>query len=201
MIKFSVQTLDQDALKTAAQDLFALAVKDGTPDICIGIRTGGYIVAQCLQDTLPENTTFLPLTCRRPGTAKKSKSSMIKTVLKTLPYFISNRLRIAEHIYLTQRKEPRPRTDFIPDKKEITDLKAALADKPDDVRILLIDDSVDSGATMLALMDIVQNLAGEKAIVKSSAITLTTENPLVQPDYKLYQNVLCRFPWSFDFKG
>jgi hypothetical protein len=27
---------------------------------------------------------------------------------------------------------------------------------------------------------------------------VTTEDPVVAPDYALYRGVLCRFPWSFD---
>ncbi len=201
MGKFSVKTLDQNGLQKAAQDLFTLASKDGTPDIVVGIRTGGYLVAECLKDTLPTGTAFMPITCRRPSTEKKSKSSVIKTTLKKLPYFVTNRLRIAEHIYLTEIKEQKPRTDFIPDEAEISALKEVISAKGENVKILLIDDSIDSGATMQALYNIFKDLAGPSAEIKCAAVTLTTEKPLIQPDYKLHHYVLCRFPWSFDFKG
>ena len=34
--------------------------------------------------------------------------------------------------------------------------------------------------------------------VHSAAITVTTEQPISQPDITLYRGILCRFPWSFD---
>ena len=34
--------------------------------------------------------------------------------------------------------------------------------------------------------------------LRAAAITVTLDDPVVEPDYALYRGVLCRFPWSFD---
>jgi hypoxanthine phosphoribosyltransferase len=64
--------------------------------------------------------------------------------------------------------------------------------------VLVVDDAVDSGATLIAVLDAVYKAAGSSK-VRSAAITVTTENPMVMPDYYLYHDeTLIRFPWSID---
>jgi hypoxanthine phosphoribosyltransferase len=66
------------------------------------------------------------------------------------------------------------------------------------VRVLIVDDSVDTGATMLHVMDTLRRQAGVPVTLATAAITVTTERPLVAPDYVLLRQQLCRFPWSLD---
>ncbi len=191
-LKFSVKTLDQRGLQAAAEQLRARVAKDFAPQLLIGVRTGGYVVAEYFsQATQP--VPLAPITCRRPSTGKKQKSSALKKLLLKAPVFLTNQLRVAEHIWLTQMKEPVLRS-FTFDEAEIALIKQMGATK-----ILILDDSVDSGATLKAVFDALK-LACPNAIIKTAAITVTTENPLLKPDYSLYHYVLCRFPWSLDFK-
>lgn len=64
--------------------------------------------------------------------------------------------------------------------------------------ILIVDDAVDSGATLLAVVEAVRiDMPG--AEVRSAVITQTTPSPVITPDYTLYNNrTLIRFPWSMD---
>lgn len=191
--RYRVRTLDATALR---QDALALATQaEGfAPQMLIGIRSGGYVVAEIMAARFPD-ARLLPITNRRPGTTAKQSSGM-KTLLKRLPYAINDRLRIAEHLYLTQLRAPKPRS-FTPDTAELAAIGHALREQPE-ARILLIDDAVDSGATLLGVRDSIQALAST-AIVRSAALTVTTHAPLIQPDFFLHRYVLCRFPWSFDF--
>lgn len=195
---FRVKTLTQEGFHQAAADLLALVRKDFQPDIYIGIRTGGYDLAKLM---VPEEATLLVTSCRRPGTAKKESMPLLKKVLKKLPYFLSNPLRVLEHIYLTQRKPPQPKKNFVPNVEEMAAVTEAVQKLSQPAKILIIDDAVDSGATFAAIAQAVRDAAGIEAEIKLAAITVTTEYPLVQPDYKLFRHVLCRFPWSFDFHG
>jgi hypoxanthine phosphoribosyltransferase len=191
-LKFSVKTLDSIGLKKASEELRALVAKDFAAQLLIGIRTGGFVVAEAFsQATQP--IPLVPITCRRPSTGKKQKSSLLKKIVLRAPTCINNQLRIAEHIYLTQVKTPSLR-EVTFDESELALIKQMGANK-----ILIIDDSVDSGGTLKAVYDAVK-LACPNANIKTATITTTTEKPLIQPDYCLYHYVLCRFPWSLDFK-
>jgi hypoxanthine phosphoribosyltransferase len=61
-----------------------------------------------------------------------------------------------------------------------------------------VDDAVDTGTTLSVVMDAVRRHAPQAAKIRSAAITVTTERPLISPDYALYYRQLCRFPWSLD---
>lgn len=197
-MKFKVITLNDDGLKKAAQLLEAKAQEVFAPNLYIGIRTGGQIVAESMH---LGGASLLPITKRREGTALKSKSGGIKSLLKALPYWVLNPLRIAEHIYLTEIKKPSTPHPFVPDEAEFKAIESVLKDLGEDARIFVIDDALDTGNTMKAVVELLQKIAHSEAIIKSGVITQTTENPAITPDFKLYDLTLCRFPWSFDFKG
>src|ERR1700760_4461650 len=97
--KFKVLSLNAEAFKHAAVEL-AAAAASAEPNIIIGIRSGGYELALLMRDGLP-SAELLPITYRRPGTQHKNKYGVVKKLLASLPHFITDRLRIAEHILLT----------------------------------------------------------------------------------------------------
>jgi phosphoribosylpyrophosphate synthetase len=142
----------------------------------------------------------LPITCRRPSTAMKQKSSTLKNVLRMLPDSITSRLRIVEHIILTQLRPHKPGIS-IPDREELMAIENHLGGCGRNPNILIVDDSVDSGATLATVVEAVRNIAGEGANIKTAVITVTTASPFVEPNFMLYRYVLCRFPWSLDFKN
>lgn len=191
----TVKTLDDAGLNAAAIALNNFVFADFTPNIVIGIRTGGFVVAEAMVKNMANSSQLLAISKQRSSTQKKS---MLKNILRLLPYFISDKLRIIEHKLLNSKPavagEP-----FTPNESEFTALKNALL-IGENHKILIVDDAVDSGATMLAVADLVKAQAGVNSMVKTAAITVTTTAPLIQPDYKLYNLVLCRFSWSFDFK-
>jgi hypoxanthine phosphoribosyltransferase len=199
MKKLSVKTLDQAALATAAQDLARLTLASGQPDLVIGIRTGGFLVAELAMPALPKSALLLPITCRRPSTAHKEKSGALKQILKRLPRQLNNVLRILEHLWLNERRAPQPKRDFIPDAAELTAIQNLLPSLGSTPHLLLIDDAIDSGATMLAVAELLQTILPTGGRLTTASLTLTTSHPLILPDYRLYSHVLCRFPWSFDF--
>lgn len=194
--KFTVKTLNDQELCADSNELGAVIFKDFLPDIIIGIRSGGYVVAEMMAKGAKHTHLLLAISRRRSSTKKKKR---LKNILKHLPYIISNRLRIWEHKALNSRP-PAENQPFTPDAGELSALRAYLQVRKA-CRILIVDDAVDSGATMKAVFDLVKTEADSACIIKTAAITVTTSSPLIQPDYKLYHYVLCRFPWSFDFKN
>jgi hypoxanthine phosphoribosyltransferase len=64
--------------------------------------------------------------------------------------------------------------------------------------MLVVDDTVDTGATMVVVMDALRQRAPKGAVIRSAVVALTTPKPVVAPDYVLIRQKLCRFPWSMD---
>ena len=199
-IKFEVKTLDERGLQAAAHALSAVVQKDFRPNIIIGIRTGGFTVAALMAEALPVEAIMLPITCRRPSTGRKQRFGVVKDMLMSLPHAVTDRLRILEHMILTQGKTPAP-VAYTPDADEMGQIAHLLHLRGADARILVVDDAVDSGATLLAVTDALRGYMHPDAALKSAALTVTTSRPLIQPDYLMYRHVLCRFPWSLDFRA
>jgi hypoxanthine phosphoribosyltransferase len=155
------------------------------PDLLVTIATGGDFVGA----NMFCNVTHLSLRCQRSGSTAKRKSSLFSFIVKHLPQRVNNVLRIIESKILSSRK-PRLADIRLTEHQHrvITNAK----------RILVVDDAVDSGATLIAVLDAIYKVAGNQT-VRSAAITVTTEKPLVMPDYFIYNDkTLIRFPWSAD---
>ena len=99
-----------------------------------------------------------------------------------------------------QLRPPKPR-HFTPEAAELAAIAAQVQALGRPPRILIIDDAVDSGATLAATIDHIQAIAGPDAVLRTAAITVTTAAPSIEPNFMLYRYVLCRFPWSLDFKN
>ncbi len=196
--KLRVHSLDKTGLKHAAEDLAARA-RDFSPNVIIGIRSGGYHVAKIMAETTPQ-AALLGITCRRPSTQKKQRYSIFKRLLCKLPHFITDRLRLLEHIIITSLCVPK-RTALIPDAGELAAIEHTLQRVGGAARILIVDDAVDSGSTIAAVHKAIKNIANPSAVIKIAAITVTTTTPFIEPDFSLYRYVLCRFLWSLDSKS
>ncbi len=195
----SVRTFNEQALREASTTLNNQIFPSFLPEIIIGIRTGGFIVAELMAKSAPHKPLLLAISRQRASTQAKNKVKGLKGILRFLPYFITDLLRIAEHKRLNSKPadENQP---FSPDIDELATLRGVLRTR-ENCKILIVDDAIDSGATMKAVYDVVRAEANSACNIKTAAITVTTDFPLIQPNYTLYSHVLCRFPWSFDFKG
>ena len=65
-------------------------------------------------------------------------------------------------------------------------------------RILVADDAVDSGVTLQTVLQELREIACRGTELRSVAITQTLPDPHVAPNYVLWRETLCRFPWSLD---
>lgn len=194
----TVKTIDNIGLQDASNALSSLILQNFVPDIIIGIRTGGYVIAEIMAKALQQKPLLLAISRQRNGTQKKSKVKCLKKILSFLPYGVTDYLRIIEHKYL--HSKPATQQSFSPNIDELATLRGALRTR-ENYKILIVDDAIDSGETMKAVLDVVRAEANPASIIKTAAITVTTDSPLVQPDYALYRHVLCRLPWSFDYKS
>jgi hypoxanthine phosphoribosyltransferase len=191
------RTLGRAAFDDACEELIGMVRCDYAPVLLVGVRTGGLVVAE----TMAQATSLpvLPLTCRRPSTAIKSRVPGLKPLLATLPEPLLNALRRAEHrLAAGNRRAARP-TQI--DRAEAIAIGNWLRIVPDRARVLVVDDAVDSGLTLATVLRTLREVCPPDVEFRTAVITVTMKDPAVAPDYALYRGVLCRFPWSFDARG
>lgn len=147
------------------------------PDLVIGIATGGAVIAEKI---FPE-VRHLTVSARRPSSTRKDRLTPLMCVVRKLPVPIKNIMRMAESRILSFRRPVPPELEPI--------------DTGNAKRILVVDDAVDSGATLSGVLSAIRT----EGTVKSAVITVTTSRPIIKPDLSLYNNnTLIRFPWSLD---
>ena len=192
-----VVSFDQASFDEACAALMQIVLHDDSPDLLIGIRTGGLYVAESMAKAVDFSLPVLSLTCRRNTTAAKNRLGPVKKLIASLPRPIVDRLRVIEHALMT-KKPSRSRFDnFTFDQRELAILDDWLREAGPNPSIVVVDDAVDTGATLALVLDAVAHRA-PGAHIRSAVITVTTERPWATPRYTLYRQQLCRFPWSLD---
>ena len=66
-------------------------------------------------------------------------------------------------------------------------------------RILLVDDAIDTGSTVLAIKNFIHTIDANIE-VKIAVLTTTHKEPYIKADFSLFKRVLLRCPWSEDYK-
>src|SRR6266704_5453607 len=97
----SVRTLDRAAVEGACARLMRLVAAEYSPTLLVGIRTGGFVVAEAMARATSTAMPVLPLTCRRASTHAKSRVPLLQQVLATLPRGAVDALRVMEHRLLS----------------------------------------------------------------------------------------------------
>lgn len=193
-----VVSFDRASFDEACAALMRLVVQDGCPDALIGIRTGGLYVAESMAKAAGYTVPVLSLTCRRPSTQYKTSVATLKKIITKLPRPVVDRLRIMEHSLLTRKSQPVQPGDFQFDSEELALLDDWLESAGQRPSLVVVDDAIDTGATLSRVLDAVAHHAPPTARIRSAVITVTTPKPWALPRYTLYSQQLCRFPWSLD---
>jgi uncharacterized protein len=170
---------------------------DYTPILVVGIRTGGLVVAQSMIRAASTPLPVLALTCRRELTPVKSRLKPVRTLLSALPQPAADLLRRVEHRLITAPRACLARPRQI-DRAEAAAIGARVTMLPLPAKLLVIDDAVDSGATLATALQVLRDVCPQATEIRSAVITQTLDHPIVRPDYVLHRGTLCRFPWSFD---
>lgn len=178
-----VITLRSSQFTNACGRLQLAIEADGfSPDAVLAIARDGVFVAELMFQGVPHFNVRLS----RPSTSLKG--ALFRRIVKLLPLWLLNRLRIWESNRLEHRQRSAEKNLEIP----------ALPDLSAYRRVLVVDDAVDSGTTLAAVM---RSVAGNypDMELRSAAITVTTRHPVMQPTYALYRDLtLIRFPWAPD---
>ena len=193
----AVVTFNPTLLAEACSQL-SCRVKAGgfTPSLLIGIQHGGAEVARRMRNDFPE-AAYCEVRLSRPGTRQKSQG-LAHRLLQHLPLWICNTLRIVEsriNEWRSKGEEPVRLGEIrLPD-----DIASTLSN-PSNFSILLIDDAIDTGATIQqARLQLLKQFPD--ITIRVAVITVTIPHPICDADFCLYHNrTLCRFPWSNDYR-
>ena len=185
-----VITLDEQRFRESCARLRDKVYDAGfNPDVIVGIARGGVYVAEHFGK---ENT--YSIVCQRSGTS--SRKSLVPAILKALPTWLNSFMRCAESVVLEWvGKFRKTETGEVP-----VDQELAKVLKWGALRVLVVDDAVDSGKTLRNVLHALREISPSND-VRSAAITVTRKYPLIMPDYYIYHDrTLIRFPWSDDVK-
>lgn len=195
----NVLTLNDSDFEKACALLAAKIPDAGELTALVGVRSGGVRVAKIIFDVLVkqnDNLKYYEVGASR-GTTPAKKSYIAKVLFKYMPYLFLDALRLSEHYYVSLKLKFSSDTNrsICLDDDLVDYLSHASAGK-----LVVIDDALDSGATVKELLD--KFLSINPDIKYNVAVLVVTQKkPLIHPDLSLYQNVLLRFPWSGDYKS
>ncbi len=190
-----VRTFGRVQLRTAARKLLNLVEDSGfRPDLIVSVANGGTRVVESIEDEIGNlGVPTEAVLCQRPGTPTK-EGMRLRLLVKRLPLPVRNALRVTEHMVrlLLERAEGNH-------KRDVTVISSSLTCQTPLTRILVIDDAVDSGTTLVAVEAFLR-ARYPSAEIRFGVLTKTRKKVFRDPDYSLYRSVLIRFPWSSDYR-
>lgn len=193
----AMRTLRLPEFHARCAELMRMVEANYAPTLVVGIRYGGLEVAESMVRAASVPMPVLPVTCRRAATGAKTRVPLLRATLTALPRPALDLLRRIEHRLFIAPRTHQARPQQV-DRAEIDAIAAWLANQPLTARILVTDDAVDSGATLATVLRYVRAVCPSGTEFRTAVITQTLEQPIAAPDYALFHNTLCRFPWSFD---
>lgn len=181
----------QDACRRLAE-----AAEDSNPDVIVGIATGGVHVAAAMRDHFESDPANVVVRLSRPGTAVKQRLRG-DLVLSRLPERAAYLLRWLEVAWRERMLRQRPPATTTMQPELGIEAQDALATAR---RVLVIDDTVDSGRTLEAAVGAVRSY-NPACEIRTAALASTWRRPPISPDYLLYPRALVRFHWSMDVRS
>lgn len=192
-----VVTLFPEDFNIACAELSSKIKKSYSPDLVVGVLTGGGYVARNVMKAFDNETLYTEIKVQREGTEQKGKG-LTKVVLRLLPTWALDILRMVESRCLEwkSQKTKSKRYGKVEFPKEIN----TFLERDTKKKVLLVDDAIDTGATLKLVKDYIEERYSGVDI-KVAVITVTMRHPVIDADFALYNDrTLIRFPWSHDMK-
>lgn len=193
-----VVTILDKAFDETCRDLAKQVDSSYKPDLIIGVLTGGGFVGQRVYKHFASlgNVLYAEISIERATTGIKTRYGL-KKILRLLPEGLLNVLRVIEVLLLELKA-----MIFTPKRAGEIVLSAAI-DKElsqGNKKVLVVDDCVDTGATLLKVSDFLKEKYPSSNQVKFAVVTKAHRKALLEVDFFLFNRVLIRFPWSMDNK-
>ena len=194
-----VRTINSSELEKLSLTLLEAVQKaHGNIDTLVGIASGGAYISRIMQKKLRSegwHGSYFELSLPRSSTQTK-RAFGLKRLLTKLPYSILDLLRKAESRFHEARKPAKcdlssKQVPLLPEEKQIIGTAQSL---------LIVDDAVDTGTTLLAVKQTIQKINPDIKII-TAVLTVTHKTPYIEPDHTLFRDVLLRCPWAEDYKG
>lgn len=178
--------LSKKRLKEENNKLFNLIIKEYNFDLVIFIARGSYLIGKELADM--NNVPLLEIFATRKGGKFKK---IISPILKIIPKRIKNILRDKE-FNSNYHEKNNDRKIYFDEKiwKKYNDKK----------NILLVDDSVDTGYSILYAKNEIEKYFSNSTVKVGAINCFKKSKNIVNTDFYLYSDVLLLGPWSNDSK-
>lgn len=173
-------------------ELAKTVINDYSPDLIIGIATGGEFVARAVAKNI--DAPVMIIKRQRKLTKYKSRFKISK-LLALFPRWLNDILRKVE-IKNNERKFIAKGKVWTP--SDVVVISGDLDSLSQYKKVLLVDDSVDSGSTMVDSIKFIQDYLAEGTALKTAALNVTFSEPVLTPDFYLYKDTLIRCPWAND---
>lgn len=175
--------LSTESVKTECKKLYGRIKKEYPYDLVIFVAKGAFIIGEefAKQNKVP----LLEIVAKRKGGTIKN---MLKPFLRIIPKGITMKLREEEMNSEFHEKRKERSVSF--NKEKYEEYKTAK-------KILIIDDSIDSGNTINSVMKTINDFFGansEKRILAFNVMSKST----IKPNYTIYMDTLVKGPWSSD---
>lgn len=155
-------------------------------DIVIFVAKGAYLIGKDFADF--NNCPLLEIKASRSGGRMKK---ILSPFLIIMPEKLKTYLRKKEVSSNVHSQNKKRNVEY--DKNIYKKYKNAK-------KILLVDDSIDTGYTIKCVMDELKNYF-DKSIIKVVSLNYFDKaKKIVEPDYFLYKNTMLKGPWSNDSK-
>lgn len=177
--------LSIESLLEQSRDLAHKIKNTYNPDIVIFIARGGYLIGKAIGDEF--KIPLLGITAERKGNKIKE---LVSPILPYIPKSICNLLRKAEVKSNYHKTHGARNVKLLNTEINLKDFK----------NILIVDDSVDTGMSMIAVINRIKEL-NPNAVLKTAALNiLANSEENIKIDFYIWKNIIMRTPMSKDSK-
>ena len=181
-IVLSLENLEKESLSLARK-----VEADFRPDLVVYIARGGYLIGDTIAGYF--NVDNIGIHAEREGGKLKE---LISPVLRCLPQSVKLSLRKME-LASGVHKEYKERKIYW-DNSDVC-LRVLKHKK----NILVVDDSVDTGYSMISVVQKIRRDVGEDIIIKTAAINCWSKSlSVIRTDFCIYEDTIIQTPMSKD---
>lgn len=186
-----VKEVDLKQLKEMSRDLAQTIQESGyIPQHILCVERAGLLIGYEMADYFKCRVSGI-CTNRKGGSLK----SKLKVILRHLPRWLTHLLRSIELKSNVHEVNNERNVSF-----EFNEIPPYDEKPSHDKRILIVDDAIDTGHSLVSIIDFLKKLGYSQKNLKIAVLTTTRAEPVLKADYSLLNEVTCAFPWSYDSK-
>lgn len=161
--------------------------KEYKPELVIYVAKAGYLIGKVMSDVF--NVPLIGINSERKGNGLKSILQPILKLIPTKVRFWLIKMELKSNIH---KKDTERHTYFI------NSLESYNIENIN--KIIIVDDSVDTGNSIVAVKKVVQEYFINAEIKIASLNVWDKSEELIKTDYALYKNTIIKAPMSKDSK-